>query len=46
MRWDDLQLFRLIHEFEENEQVGQLSSGYELMRAASGGTPILPDQWS
>jgi uncharacterized protein (TIGR02391 family) len=40
MRWDDLQLLRLIYEFEESEQVGQLSSGYELMRAASGGQPI------
>ena len=40
MRWDDLQLLSLIYEFEENEQVGQLSSGYELMRATSGGQPI------
>jgi uncharacterized protein (TIGR02391 family) len=40
MRWDDLQLLRLIDELEENEQVGQLSSGYELIRAASGGQPI------
>jgi hypothetical protein len=40
VRWDDLQLLRLIDELEKNEQVGQLSSGYELIRAASGDQPI------
>jgi uncharacterized protein (TIGR02391 family) len=35
MRWDDLQLQRLIDEFETSEQAGQLSSGAQLMQAAS-----------
>jgi len=40
MRWDDLQLLRLIDDFEESEQIGQLASGYNLVQAASGGQPI------
>lgn len=40
MRWDDLQLLRLIDEFEESEQAGHLASGYNLMQAAAGGQPI------
>jgi len=40
MRWDDLQLLRLIDDFEESEQIGQLASGYDLVQAASGGQPI------
>jgi hypothetical protein len=37
MRWDDLQLLRLIDELETNEQVGELMSGYSLMKAANDG---------
>ena len=40
MRWDDLQLLRLIDEFEESGQSGQLSSGYNLIQAASAGQAI------
>lgn len=40
MRWDDLQLLRLINEFETSEQTGQLASGYNLIQAASAGRPI------
>jgi len=40
MRWDDLQLLRLIDEFETSEQAGQLSSGWQLMQAASQGRTI------
>jgi uncharacterized protein (TIGR02391 family) len=40
MRWDDLQLLRLIDEFEEGGQSGQLSSGYNLIQAASAGQTI------
>jgi uncharacterized protein (TIGR02391 family) len=36
MRWDDLQLLRLIDDFEESEQTGHLASGYTLMQAAAG----------
>jgi uncharacterized protein (TIGR02391 family) len=39
MRWDDLQLLHLIDEFE-GEQSGQLSSGWQLMQAASQGRAI------
>jgi hypothetical protein len=39
MRWDDLQLLHLIDEFEA-EQSGQLSSGWQLMQAASQGRTI------
>ena len=39
MRWDDLQLLRLIDEFE-NGQTGQLMSGYSLMQAVSDGRAI------
>jgi uncharacterized protein (TIGR02391 family) len=39
MRWDDLQLLHLIDEFE-GEQSGQLSSGWQLMQAASQGQTI------
>jgi uncharacterized protein (TIGR02391 family) len=40
MRWDDLQLLRLIDEFETSEQIGPLMSGYSLMQAASEGRTI------
>jgi hypothetical protein len=40
MRWDDLQLLRLIDAFEESGQIGQLSSGYNLIQAASAGQAI------
>jgi uncharacterized protein (TIGR02391 family) len=40
MRWDDLQLLHLIDEFEETDQTGHLSSGYNLIQAASGGQAI------
>ena len=40
MRWDDLQLLRLIDEFETTEQIGQLMSGYSLIQAASVGETI------
>ena len=40
MRWDDLQLLRLIDECETNGQTGHLASGYSLMQLASGGQPI------
>jgi hypothetical protein len=40
MRWDDLQLLHLIDEFEETGQIGHLSSGYNLIQAASGGQAI------
>ena len=40
MRWDDLRLLRLIDEFEANEQLGSLVTGYVLMLAASDGQPI------
>ncbi|HEY2141082.1 MAG TPA: TIGR02391 family protein [Solirubrobacteraceae bacterium] len=40
MRWDDLQLQRLIDEFETSEQAGQLSSGAQLMQASSQGRTI------
>lgn len=39
MRWDDLQLLRLIDELESG-QTGQLMSGYSLMQAASDGRVI------
>jgi uncharacterized protein (TIGR02391 family) len=39
MRWDDLQLLHLIDEFE-GEQSGQLSSGWQLMQAASQGQAV------
>jgi uncharacterized protein (TIGR02391 family) len=40
MRWDDLQLLRLIDELETNEQLGQLMSGHSLMQVASDGREI------
>jgi hypothetical protein len=40
MRWDDLQLLRLIHECEESEQTGHIASGYNLMQVAAAGRPI------
>src|SRR5580693_7145196 len=40
MRWDDLELLRLIYQFEESEQAGQLASGYSLMQAAAVDRPI------
>jgi uncharacterized protein (TIGR02391 family) len=40
MRWDDLQLLRLVDEFEETGQIGQLSSGYNLIQVASAGQAI------
>jgi hypothetical protein len=40
MRWDDLQLLRLIDDFEESEQTGHLASGDTLMQAAASGRPI------
>jgi uncharacterized protein (TIGR02391 family) len=40
MRWDDLQLLRLIDELETSEQAGHLMSGYNLIQAASGGRAI------
>ena len=40
MRWDDLQLLRLIDECETSGQTGHLASGYSLMQLASGGQPI------
>jgi len=39
MRWDDLELLHLIDEFE-GEQSGQLSSGWQLMQAASQGRTV------
>jgi uncharacterized protein (TIGR02391 family) len=40
MRWDDLQLLRLIDEFETSDQTGHLASGYNLIQVASGGHMI------
>ena len=40
MRWDDLQLLRLIDEAEASEQLGSLMTGYTFMQAASGERPI------
>ena len=40
MRWDDLQLLRLIHELDTSEQVAPLASGFSLMQAASEGRTI------
>lgn len=40
MRWDDLHLLRQIDEFEANEQLGSLATGYALMQAASEGRSI------
>lgn len=40
MRWDDLQLLKLIDECEASGQTGHLASGYSLMQLASGGQPI------
>ncbi len=40
MRWDDLQLLRLIDECENSGQTGHLASGYSLMQAAAGQRPI------
>lgn len=40
MRWDDLQLLRLIDEAEAREQLGSLMTGYTFMQAASGERPI------
>ncbi len=40
MRWDDLQLLHLIDQLESTEQIGQLTSGYSLIQAASDGRTI------
>jgi hypothetical protein len=40
MRWDDLQLLRLIDECETSGQTGHLASGYNLIQAMSGGQAI------
>jgi len=40
MRWDDLRLLHLIDELETNEQVAPLTTGYDLMQAASEGRAI------
>lgn len=40
MRWDDLQLLRLIDEAEAREQLGSLMTGYTFMQAAGGERPI------
>jgi hypothetical protein len=40
VRWDDLQLLRLIDKIEESGEIGQLSSGYNLIQAASAGQAI------
>lgn len=40
MRWDDLQLLRLIDECETSGQTGHLASGYNLIQAAANGQAI------
>jgi hypothetical protein len=40
VRWDDLQLLRLVHEYETNEQLGPLTNGESLMQATSKGQAI------
>jgi uncharacterized protein (TIGR02391 family) len=40
MRWDDLQLLRLIDELATSENAGPLANGINLMRALSDGHPI------
>lgn len=44
MRWDDLQLLRLIDNFETNGQLGKLRNGMELMRAAGEGHEVAWDR--
>lgn len=44
MRWDDLQLLRLIHELETSGQIGPLLNGHNLIQTAIGGKPIEWDQ--
>lgn len=40
MRWDDLQLLRLIDELEASEQLGSLVTGYAFMQATGDGQGI------
>jgi hypothetical protein len=40
MRWDDLQLLKLIDDLEESQQTSNLVNGIALLQKASEGQPI------
>ncbi len=40
MRWDDLQLLKLIDELEQTEQFGDLRNGLDLLRRAAAGQAV------
>jgi hypothetical protein len=40
MRWDDLQLLKVIDELEQSGQTGYLLNGYELLKQSAGGQTV------